>query len=187
MKRNTFLKNLGFGTIAVATSETILSSCMKNMDMSVTPQIIIDSEFKTALEIPETINGTTALTAQSGQDTLMSSAKVNVLGYRNGLLGPTIRVQKGTSVSIPFQNKMAEHTNLHWHGSTCQHGRTPRPNGYAKRKFQFSICGQSTGWNKLVSPTFAPTYRKTSYTRFGRAFYCGKPRRKSLKLAEWKL
>ena len=86
MKRNTFLKNLGFGTIAVATSETILSSCMKNMDMSVTPQIIIDSEFKTALEIPETINGTTALTAQSGQDTLMSSAKVNVLGYRNGLL-----------------------------------------------------------------------------------------------------
>ena len=116
MKRNEFIKNLGFGTIAIATSETLLSACMGNMDMSVAPQIVTDSEFKTALKIPETINGTTALTAQNGQDALMSSAKVNVLGYRNGLLGPTIRVQKGATINIPFQNKMTEHTNVHWHG-----------------------------------------------------------------------
>ena len=151
MKRNTFLKNLGFGTIAVATSETILSSCMKNMDMSVTPQIIIDSEFKTALEIPETINGTTALTAQSGQDTLMSSAKVNVLGYRNGLLGPTIRVQKGTSVSIPFQNKMAEHTNLHWHGLVVPANMDGHPDQMVMPNesfnFQFAVNQQAgTNW-----------------------------------------
>lgn len=116
MNRNQFLKNLGFGTVAIATGETLLSSCMGNMDMSVTPQTVTDGEFKIALKIPDTVTATTALTAQTGQDTLMSSAKVNVLGYRNGLLGPTIRVQKGASVNIPFQNKMTEHTNVHWHG-----------------------------------------------------------------------
>lgn len=151
MKRNEFLKNLGFGTIAFATSETLLSSCMGNMDMSVTPQTVTDSEFKNALKIPETINGTTALTAQSGQDTLMSASKVNVLGYRNGLLGPTIRVQKGATVTIPFQNKMAEHTNVHWHGLVIPANMDGHPDQMIMANesfnFQFAVNQQAgTNW-----------------------------------------
>lgn len=117
MKRTQFIKNLGLGTLAIATSESLLSSCMAGMDhgTAVAP-IVADAEFKTALKIPETINASSTLVAQNTQDTIMSTSKVNVLGYRNGLLGPTIRVQKGGEVNIPFQNKMKEHTNIHWHG-----------------------------------------------------------------------
>lgn len=116
MNRNEFLKNLGFGVSSILVSESLLSSCKMNMDMTPSTQTILDGEFKTSLRIPDTILGTDPLIAQKGQDALMSNAKVNVLGYRNGLLGPTIRVQKGAVVNIPFQNKMAEHTNVHWHG-----------------------------------------------------------------------
>jgi blue copper oxidase len=118
MNRYEFLKKLGLGSVLALSSESLLSSCMGNMDHSgsVTPQIITDGEFKNILKIPETISGTTALTAQSTQDTLASSTKVNVLGYRNGLLGPTIRVQKGTTVSVNFQNKLIDDSNVHWHG-----------------------------------------------------------------------
>ncbi len=111
MTRNDFLKTLGFGL-----SSTMLASCMEWMDMTPKARNISDGEFLNALKIPENISGTTALSAQAGQDTLLKAGKVNVLGYRNGLLGPTIRVQKGGSVNIPFQNKMTEHTNIHWHG-----------------------------------------------------------------------
>lgn len=117
MKRNQFLKNLGLSTLAIATGESFLSSCMSGMDHgTVSPQAVADGQFNTSLKIPETISASSSLTAQVGQDTLASSSKVSVLGYRNGLLGPTIRVQKGANVNIPFQNKMAEHTNVHWHG-----------------------------------------------------------------------
>jgi blue copper oxidase len=151
MNRNQFLKNLGFGTIAIAASETLLSSCMGNMDMSVAPQTVTDGEFKTALKIPETIGGTTALTAQTGQDALMSSSKVSVLGYRNGLLGPTIRVQKGATVNMPFQNKMTEHTNVHWHGLVIPAEMDGHPDQMIMANegfnFQFTVNQQAgTNW-----------------------------------------
>ena len=45
MNRNEFLKNLGFGTVALIAGESLLSSCMGGMDMgeSVAP-IVSDGE-----------------------------------------------------------------------------------------------------------------------------------------------
>jgi blue copper oxidase len=116
MKRKEFLKTLGLGTTAIATGETLLSACMGHDGHgSVTPQTISDGEFKTALKIPKNISGSGSLLAQTTQDTLIDK-KASVLGYGDGLLGGTIRVQRGETVNIAFQNKLAEHTNIHWHG-----------------------------------------------------------------------
>ena len=59
MNINEFLKNLGFGTVALIAGESLLSSCMGVMDMgeSVAP-IVSDGEFINALRISETISGT---------------------------------------------------------------------------------------------------------------------------------
>lgn len=117
MNRHEFLKNLGFGTVTLIATNSLFFSCKSSMDMgtTVTPTVT-DGEFVNALKIPETITGTSPLIAQSVQDELIVGKKVNVQGYRNGILGPTFRVQKGSNVNITFQNKMAEHSNVHWHG-----------------------------------------------------------------------
>ena len=146
MNRNKFLRTLGFGVSSIA-----IASCKMNMDMSPSTQTVTDGEFKTALRIPDTISATDALTAQVGQDSLMSSAKANVLGYRNGLLGATIRVQKGTVVNIPFQNRMTEHTNVHWHGLVIPAEMDGHPDQMVMPnesfKFQFTVNQQAgTNW-----------------------------------------
>lgn len=152
MKRIQFIRNLGFGAMAIATSESLLSSCMAGMDHgeSIAP-LVVDAEFKTVLKIPETINASSALVAQNTQDTILNASKVNVLGYRNGLLGPTIRVQKGGEVNIPFQNKMTEHTNIHWHGLVIPDSMDGHPDQMIMPNesfnFKFTVTQQAgTNW-----------------------------------------
>lgn len=116
MNRNTFLKKLGFGVALSLSSEGIFSSCTSNMDMSVKPQTIIDGEFKTILKLPETITIPTSLTAQTLKDTLLTTNKVTVLGYGSGILGPTIRISKGSIINLNFQNMLNSGSNVHWHG-----------------------------------------------------------------------
>ena len=88
MNRNEFFRNIGFGMIAFATGESLLSSCKSGMDMGTTvAPIVTDGEFVNALKIPETVSGTSSLIAQSVQDELLVGKKVNVQGYRNGILG----------------------------------------------------------------------------------------------------
>jgi blue copper oxidase len=139
MNRKQFLKNIGLSTFAIATGEGLLTSCMSGMDHgTVAPQAILDGQFNTMLKIPETISASSALTAQAGQDSLLSSTKVNVLGYRNGLLGPTIRVQNGGNVNIPFLNKLTEHTNVHWHGLVIPSDMDGHPDQMVKPNESFN-------------------------------------------------
>ena len=152
MNRNEFLKNLGFGTVALIAGESLLSSCMGGMNMgeSVAP-IVSDGEFINALRIPETISGTSPLIAQSVQDELFVGKKVGVQSYRDGILGPTFRVQKGSIVNIAFQNKMAEHSNVHWHGLVVPANMDGHPERMIMPNesfnFQFPINQQAgTSW-----------------------------------------
>jgi len=152
MNRNEFFRNIGFGMIAFATGESLLSSCKSGMDMgtNVAP-IVTDGEFVNALKIPETVSGTSSLIAQSVQDELLVGKKVNVQGYRNGILGPTFRVQKGSTVNIPFQNKTTEHSNVHWHGLVIPADMDGHPDQMIMPNesfnFQFSINQQAgTNW-----------------------------------------
>jgi FtsP/CotA-like multicopper oxidase with cupredoxin domain len=117
MKRSEFLKNVGIGSVLLATGQAF-SSCMKMgmMDMSGTPALTVsDGIFTNALQIPETLTSPNALIAKARQATI-NAKTYNVFGYREGLLGPTIRVQDGQQMNIKLTNGLSEHTNVHWHG-----------------------------------------------------------------------
>ena len=114
MNRNEFLKTLGFGAVALTTGGGMLSSCM-SMEGAIAPNVN-DGEFMNALRIPETITNMTSLVSQNVKDNLLNSQKATMQGYGNAALGPTIRVMKGANINIAFQNKLSEHTNVHWHG-----------------------------------------------------------------------
>jgi FtsP/CotA-like multicopper oxidase with cupredoxin domain len=119
MKRNDFLKTLGFGTAGMLVGESLLSGCMNHdmaaMDMATAPTVV-EGAFTTILSIPETITSGTALNARSQNAAILAGKSGQVLGYKNGILGPTFRVQRGNTVTIPFTNGLSEETNIHWHG-----------------------------------------------------------------------
>lgn len=117
MKRKDFLKKMGLGTAAIMGAEGILSSCMSGMHHgdAVIPQVN-SGLFINPLKIPKTVSGNTSLVAQNTSEALLSTSKVSVLGYGEGILGPTIRVKKGDNVNINFLNKLSDHSNIHWHG-----------------------------------------------------------------------
>jgi FtsP/CotA-like multicopper oxidase with cupredoxin domain len=64
--------------------------------------------FINPLKIPKTVTGNTSLIAQNTTEALMSSSKVSVLGYGEGILGPTIRVKNGENVNINLVNKLSD-------------------------------------------------------------------------------
>jgi FtsP/CotA-like multicopper oxidase with cupredoxin domain len=115
MNRIEFLKRMGLGTVAIAAGPSLLTSCMDHGMGGEVPNVV-DGVFNNPLKILQTINTTSSISAQRGMDTLATAKEVPVLGYGDGLLGPTIRVQKGQNVNLNFTNKLSEHTNIHWHG-----------------------------------------------------------------------
>jgi blue copper oxidase len=123
MKRSDFLKKLGLGSVAIATGQAF-SSCMKTDEMTAmmgtsgtnTLELrAVTGAFSNALQIPETLTNPTTLIAKTRQANI-NGTTMNVLGYRDGLLGPTIRVQNGQNINIKLKNELSEHTNLHCHG-----------------------------------------------------------------------
>jgi blue copper oxidase len=117
MKRIDFLKKMGLGTAAVLSAEGLFSSCMSGMHHgdAVIPQVNAGL-FINPLKIPKTVSGNTSLVAQNTSEALLSASKVNVLGYGEGILGPTIRIKRGDNVNINLLNKLSDHSNIHWHG-----------------------------------------------------------------------
>jgi len=119
MKRDTFLKTLGFGTVSALAGGAILSSCMNHDMATMTPTVapdVFEGNFTTSLPFPETSLTGTALNAGSQNITTITGKNTQAWGYKNGILGPTFRIQSGSTVSIPFTNGLTEKTNIHWHG-----------------------------------------------------------------------
>ena len=54
--------------------------------------------------------------AKGNMATLLNSQSASVLGYSGGVLGPTLKVENGPVITVPFQNNLSEETNIHWHG-----------------------------------------------------------------------
>lgn len=125
MNRRSFVKVSGasFGSIMFASSiAEFLTSCTKttilNNTVGGTVQLAIVNEtsFLTPLNIPVTVGSNATLNPQSTTATIGGNS-LQVLGYQpNGILGPTIRINKGDSVNIKVQNSLSEPTNIHWHG-----------------------------------------------------------------------
>lgn len=150
MNRNEFLKRIGFGTAAIVVGQSLLTSCMDHGMDGEAPDIL-DGEFVNSLKIPGTLNPTSPLIAQAGRDTVATGSEVAVLGYGNGLLGPTIRIHKDQNVNINFINKLAEHTNIHWHGFVIPDHMDGHPDHMimpnGSFNFQFKVNQQAgTNW-----------------------------------------
>jgi blue copper oxidase len=150
MNRSEFLKRMGLGTVAIAAGPSLLTSCMDHGMGGEAPNVV-DGVFNNPLKVPETINGTSALSAQGGMETLGNGGEVSVLGYGVGLLGPTIRVQKDQNVNLNFTNKLSEHTNIHWHGLVIPAAMDGHPDHMIMPNesfnFQFPVIQQAgTNW-----------------------------------------
>jgi len=126
MKRRAFIRNAGFGAGGIFTAgfiATSLASCSKrnltnggNTNMQGKPVPLTEGGFSRLLPIPNTVTGNATLAAQA-TTTSINGSIISVLGYQaSGILGPTIRVNSGTSAKLNFQNSLSEKSNIHWHG-----------------------------------------------------------------------
>ena len=124
MNRQDFLTTIGLGAVASVAGSSLLTGCNTHdmSAMTMTPGLenmgpsVIEIPFSTPLRFPETITDTGQLTAKSVSDAILPGKNARVLGYRGGMLGPTIRVQNGTDVALRFTNNLDEESNIHWHG-----------------------------------------------------------------------
>ncbi|MGC1242598.1 MAG: multicopper oxidase family protein [Chryseosolibacter sp.] len=117
MKRRDFMKRSGLSALtAWAGSSFLLSACHTEDDMIGEPNWIVEGSFDRPLTTPAFVNSGTTLNAQFSTSELLKGKSATTLAYGNGVLGPTIRANKGESVQITLQNNLAEETNIHWHG-----------------------------------------------------------------------
>lgn len=125
MKRRKFIKVAGLGSGSLLFSNAIISSLAScsnadnatNSDTEIgVPVTVVPGNFTRLLPIPAVIGTTATLTAQATTATINGTA-VSVYGYQaNGLLGPTIKANNGSSIAMTLQNNLSQPTNIHWHG-----------------------------------------------------------------------
>lgn len=77
--------------------------------------------FETPLPIPQLIDaksngGSVSLTIAQGTHAYRSGQSVNSFGYSGPVLGPVIRIARGDTTNVTFENKMTRATTVHWHG-----------------------------------------------------------------------
>lgn len=78
---------------------------------------VIEGAFDVSLPIPSVTNGQGSLAAQNTTHSIFKGKTSPVFGYQSGaILGPTIKLNSGSSVSLNLQNSLSEPTNIHWHG-----------------------------------------------------------------------
>ena len=117
MKRREFIKSASLSTVsALVAPSLLLNACHTEEDMIGEPNWVLQGNFDRVLPIPPSVNSNVQLTPQSISDEMLSGKMTSALSYRNGLLGPIIKVNKGDTVNARLQNNLSEKTNIHWHG-----------------------------------------------------------------------
>ncbi|WP_373513227.1 multicopper oxidase family protein, partial [Persicitalea sp.] len=169
MKRIEFLRTLGLGAAGIAASESLLSGCM-NMDMDAMNAVapaVAPGTFSTPLLTPETAVSGTPLNAHSMSGSIIPGKSGPMLGYRNTILGPTIRVERGSMVDFPFTNGLTEDTNIHWHGLLVP----PAMDGHPE---QMVNAGQSFNYSfKIDQPAGMAWYHPHPHMQTGRQVFMG--------------
>ena len=119
MKRREFVKISG-AAASVVVIPPFMQSCMgnMNMDMNMGSNAVPVKEglFTSPLSFPPVMTSNFSMNAKGNSATLLNSQSTSVLGFSGGILGPTLKVAKGSAISVPFQNNLSEETNIHWHG-----------------------------------------------------------------------
>ena len=117
MKRRDFIKRSSLGALtAWAGPSLLLNACHTEEDMIGEPNWIVEGSFDRPLIQPPTFSTGAVLNAQFSASEILKGRTSQTLSYANGLLGPTIRGNKGETVNISLQNNLSEETNIHWHG-----------------------------------------------------------------------
>ena len=148
--------------------ESLLSGCMNHdmaaMEMAPT---VVEGAFMTILPIPETITTGTALNARSQNAAILAGKFNQVLGYKSGILGPTFRVQRGSTITIPFTNSLSEETNIHWHGLLVPANMDGHPD-------QMVMAGQSFNYTfKIDQAANMAWYHPHPHEKTGKQVFMG--------------
>ena len=70
-----------------------------------------------ALLIPPVLNGPVYnLNLQPGTVNFFAGTTTQTLGVNGNILGPTLIMQKGDSITLNVTNQIADTTTIHWHG-----------------------------------------------------------------------
>lgn len=80
------------------------------------PNWIVEGSFDRVLSQPSISTSSASLQAQFSTSEIIKGRTSQTLTYANGLLGPTIRANRGEIVNVSLQNNLSEETNIHWHG-----------------------------------------------------------------------
>jgi blue copper oxidase len=117
MKRRDFIKSTGLSTLtALMGSSVLLKACHTEEDMIGEPNWIVEGGFDTPLPSIPQATGSVELIAKTISDEMINGKLTSNLSYRDGLLGPTIKVESGSTVNVRLDNNLSEDTNIHWHG-----------------------------------------------------------------------
>ena len=113
MKTKTFASFI----LVIFTTISCKKTGMDNMNMAGQPVFVTEGNFTTPLAFPTITGANTTLTAQNVSSNINGFGIISSLGYSaNGMLGPTIKINSGSSVNINLVNHLNEKTNIHWHG-----------------------------------------------------------------------
>jgi FtsP/CotA-like multicopper oxidase with cupredoxin domain len=78
---------------------------------------VTEGDFSRPLTFPASQSSGFTLTPQLTSGADVNGAALNVYGYESGaILGPTLRFERGQTVSVNVKNQLNEVTNVHWHG-----------------------------------------------------------------------
>lgn len=125
MERKDFLKLISTGTGMLALSPALLSCSSEEGGKRELP----DNPFSRPLSFPEEIRASEfELSAETSRRKLAGSVDSDVYTLNGSFPPPTIRVTRGETLDINFQNRLDEESILHWHGLTVP----PEMDGHPK-------------------------------------------------------
>jgi FtsP/CotA-like multicopper oxidase with cupredoxin domain len=113
MKRKDFLKLMSAGAGIATLSPTLLACTSEGKNRMSLPE----DAFSRPLAFPEEIRASDfELAAETARRTLAGDAASDVYTLNGSLPSPTIRVKRGESLAIDYQNRIDQESIIHWHG-----------------------------------------------------------------------
>jgi FtsP/CotA-like multicopper oxidase with cupredoxin domain len=113
MERKDFLKLIGAGTGMLTLSPALLACTSDGK----TDASFSGDAFSRALTFPEEIRATDfELAAETARRKLAGGVDSDVYTLNGSLPSPTIRVKRGETLAINYQNRIDQESIIHWHG-----------------------------------------------------------------------